>query len=127
MSAVKIIENEDRVNAHVSEASHVSQSAASNGLPDPLDIRRRARTAIRDIAHMLAIKAPVGLLWRREGPNRTTAVLDIFVHSRTGEVVLLRASEVPRPRRGLAICLVNWMVLLFLLQPSDFPIASSRS
>jgi hypothetical protein len=65
VSAVKITENEGRVNAQSSDAIHASQRDASQKLPERSDIRGiSARAAIRKIPHRLAIRMPEGLTGR---------------------------------------------------------------
>ena len=52
ISAVKITENEGRVNAQMSEVSHVSQSVANQKLPDTLHPRQESKDGDqRDPAH----------------------------------------------------------------------------
>ena len=104
MSAVKITENEGRVNAQVSEASHVSQSVANQKLPDTLGIRgRRARIVIREIPHILTIRVPRALIRRREARNWPT-VLDRFARSHADDVVLSAVSDTTHLPRRRTIC-----------------------
>ena len=67
MSAMKMTENERRVNAQVREASQVSQSVASQKLPDSLDSRgRRTTMATKETAHIVATRASRVLIRRSE-------------------------------------------------------------
>jgi hypothetical protein len=71
---------------------------------------------IRAIPHILAIRAPEGLIRRREARNWPT-VLDRFARSHTDDAVLLAVSDTTHLPRRRTICLVNWTPRLSVLQP----------
>src|ERR1039457_1876270 len=113
MSAVKITENEGRVNAQISDASHVSQSVANQRLPDISDIRgMKARIVIREIPHILTIRAPGRLTRPREARNWPTA-LDRSARSHADDEALLAVPDMTRR----TICLFNWTPCLSVSQP----------
>lgn len=70
---------------------------------------------IREIPHILAIRAPRGVIRRREARN-WPVLLDRVARSHPDDVVLLAVSDTTHLFRRRTICLANWILLLCVPQ-----------
>src|SRR5580704_369116 len=117
VSAVKITENEGRVNAQINDTSHVSQSVASQKLPDRLSVRdRRTRRLIRATPHMLAIRMPTAFTRRAEA-RACLPVLPRFACTHEEDIVLSPVPDTTHLPRRRTLCLVNCVPRRSVSQP----------